>query len=105
MPDLDLPLWFVSSKRPPAVAGGRVRAFTRTVRAIEYLRRQPAGELKIHLVSDRESLLAIVADLHDADQYHVLFDADADGSGGRSVPINDLVALATRLSPTLTDGL
>ena len=68
MTDLQLPLWFISDRQPPVEPRIHTRAFSETEKAMAYFRGRPSGECRIQLNSTAETLLGLVADLHDTAQ-------------------------------------
>ena len=96
MSEIRLPLWFISERQRPIVPGASMLAFSKTARATAYLCARPSGELRIQLIADAETLLALVADLHELGEEHVLMDVSPHGAGGIRVSIAQLASLASQ---------
>ena len=103
---LDLPLWFLTDRRPkpstPAVSCDDPRAaiaFTTTDKVVEFLDARGSGQWKIALASDYESLVIVLAELHQTDADNICVDPNPDGSGGEATKMTELVKLCYSIKP------
>jgi hypothetical protein len=72
-------------------------AFSTTEKLSAFLSEREAGEWNLHLVSDRDGLVLIIAMAHNSRIDSICIDADPGGSGGDQVSLNDLMILANSL--------
>jgi len=100
MVDLNLPLWFVSGPAPPEsvndIAVNPVVGFTSPKKLMEYLRHHHLGIKAAEFANSYSDLIRVISDLHLIGQGTVCFDPGGDGLAGRTVEIQDLLAIANR---------
>lgn len=99
-----LPLWFVSERKErtptldaPCDDREAMLAFTTTEKLSDFLSASKAGEWRINLASDRESLVLVIAIAHNRHIESICIDPENDGSGGQQISLNDLMVLAQSL--------
>jgi hypothetical protein len=102
MSEIRLPLWFISERQRLILSQTSPVAFTETEKATAFLCSRSSGECRIQLVADAESLLGLVADLHELGVDHIHMDVAPDGSGGIRVPIALLASVAARSAASVS---
>ena len=102
---LQLPLWTVTEhihisepdQQVPCDQPGTVLAFTTAAKMLAFMSNNVGGEWKMAMAQDRAGLIILIADFHRAGVQGLCLDPEQDGSGGKQVPLTELMALAESL--------
>jgi hypothetical protein len=102
MADLSIPFWITTERyhvlvepdETPCDEPDAPHAFVSAAKLTAFLDARKGGSWKVDLVSDRESLVVAISDLHQKGVTHLCVDPDPDGSGGELVSLAEALALA-----------
>jgi hypothetical protein len=100
---LTLPLWLLNDRHKTLDTSNAcddaqaMVAFTSTDQVAEFLKSHEAGRWQISLVSDRDSLVIALAEMHLTEDVSLCLDPDIDGSGGEKVELSELIKLCHSL--------
>ena len=106
MPQLELPLWFITEQRassppdhPACDDAEAIIAFSSFPKLTEYWAASTGGRYKVIMASDRDALIGVIADAHSNGQESVCVNPKPDGSDGVHISLGELIALVGRLEP------
>jgi hypothetical protein len=98
---LTLPLWIVTehiqpteSDIAPQPENGFALAFSEAKGLFNFMKEHAGGEWKMQMADDRDGLVILIADLHRLEISKLNFDPDAQGNGGESFSLSDMMDLA-----------
>jgi hypothetical protein len=103
-PKLSLPVWaLVKTTREesppehqPCESDDVAMVFSTTERAIDFLKLRVSGEWKVRLISYKDDVTRLVAELQD-EKIGLCLDPEPDGSGGTLYTLEEFADAATQL--------